>query len=725
MSEIKTHYRACNLCEAICGLEIKYTGNEVISIIGDKNDPFSRGHICPKAVGLKDIYEDPNRLKKPVRRTPTGWEEISWEEALDEVASNLSIIQKQYGNNSVAMYAGNPSVHNSGTYLGGTGLMRALKSQNIFSATSTDQLPHHFASWLMFGHPFLLPIPDIDNTDFWLIMGGNPIASNGSIMTAPDVAHRLEAIQKRGGKVVVIDPRFTETAEKADQHLFIRPGTDVYLLLAMLHVVFDEKLDKAPDYITGLEELKAIVEEFSPEKVARITGIEADNIRQLTKAFTASKSAVAYGRVGLSVQQFGGACQWLLNALNVVTGNTDKVGGAMFTKPALDILMGIKKPYDKYNRHQSRVRGLPEFMGEIPVACLAEEILTEGEGQIRALITSCGNPILSTPNGNQLDTALEKLDFMVSIDIYINETTRHANIILPAATGLEVSHYDMTFNALAIRNVARFSEPLFEKAEGAKFDWEILQELTNRLNGETAPIQDPHLSKVEMGLAFGPHKLSLEKLRQNPHGIDLGPLQPCFPERLLTEDKKIHLAPEILVKDIERVKSNFAILTNGKSLNESQILRFAQNDRQQEILHYVQNDKSVQNDNLDLMLINRRHLRDNNSWMHNSKRLIKGRNRCTLLIHPNDAKRRGIVEGSTVKIKSRVGQIEAPVELSEKMMVGVVCLPHGYGHDRKGVQLDVAKAHAGVSVNDLTDDLQLDELTGNAVFGGVPVRVFV
>jgi anaerobic selenocysteine-containing dehydrogenase len=690
----QTHYRACNLCEAICGLEIKYTGKEIISINGDKADPFSRGHICPKAVGLKDIYEDPNRLKYPIRRTANGWEQIGWTEALDEVASNIKAIQGQYGNNAVAMYAGNPSVHNSGTYLSGTGLMKALKTQNIYSATSADQLPHHFASWLMFGHPFLLPIPDIDRTNYWLIMGGNPIASNGSIMTAPDVANRLKAIQQRGGKVVVIDPRFTETAAKADEHHFIRPGTDVFLLLAMLQVVFEEKLDKTPDYVKGLEELKATVANYTPEKVAAQTGISAITIRQIVRDFVAAKSAVAYGRIGLSTQAFGGACQWLLNALNVVTGNVDSEGGAMFTLPALDILMNAK-PYERYNRFQSRVRGLPEFMGELPVACLSEEITTEGNGKIRALITSCGNPILSTPNGRQLDDAFEQLDFMVSIDIYINETTRHANIILPAATGLEVAHYDLTFNALAVRNVTRFSEPLFEKSEGAKFDWEILQELTVRLSDNydhNFKPQDPHL-KMEMGLQFGPHKLNLETLRQNPHGIDLGPLQPCFPERLITTDKKIDLAPSAMLKDMARV---------------SQTLENATTDT-----------------TFDLMLINRRHLRDNNSWMHNSERLIKGRNRCTLLMHPDDAAQRDVSEGMSIKLKSRVGELFVPAELTEKMMRGVVCLPHGYGHDRKGVRLDIAQAHAGVSVNDITDDLLLDELTGNAVFGGVPVGVCV
>lgn len=695
MTNPSVHYRACNLCEAICGLEIKYIENQIISIAGDKNDSFSRGHICPKAVALKDIYEDPNRLRQPVKRTENGWETISWQDAFKEVATKLKDIQYQHGYNAVAMYAGNPSVHNSGTFLAGTGLMRALKTKNIFSATSTDQLPHHFAAWQMFGHPFLLPIPDIDNTDFWLIMGGNPIASNGSLMTVPDVANRLKAIQQRGGKVVVIDPRFTETAAKADEHHFIRPGTDVFLLLAMLYVVFAEGLEKCPDNITGLEELKEIVAEFSPEKVENQTGVAADTIRHIVHAFTKAKSAVAYGRIGLSTQVFGGACQWLLNAFNVVTGNIDSVGGAMFTQPAMDILATAKGAYDKYNRYQSRVRGLPEFMGELPVSVLAEEILTEGEGQIKALITSCGNPILSTPNGRQLDTAFENLEFMVSVDIYINETTRHAHIILPPATGLEVSHYDLTFNVLAVRNVTRFSEPLFVKADEAKYDWEIFQELTALLTGDyTTDFQshDPH-AKVDMGLRFGAYKLSLDELKKHPHGIDLGPLNPCLSDRLQTLDKKIHLAPVLLVKDVARINKTFH---NGQLSAD-----------------------------WDLLLINRRHVRDNNSWMHNSERLIKGRNRCTLLMHPDDALQRNIEGGSTVKIASRVGSVNVTVELTDKMMRGVVSLPHGYGHGRKGVQLPIAQAHAGVSVNDLTDDLLLDELTGNAIFGGVPVRVEV
>ncbi len=697
MTNSGIHYRACNLCEAICGLEITYSERQIISIKGDINDPFSRGHICPKAMALKDIYEDTNRLSTPLKRTENGWKTISWEQAFDEIAHKLKMIQASYGNNAVAMYAGNPSVHNSGTFLAGTGLMRALKTQNIYSATSVDQLPHHFAAWQMFGHPFLLPIPDIDRTDFWLIMGANPIASNGSLMTAPDVANRLKAIQQRGGKVVVIDPRFTETAAKADEHYFIRPGTDVLLLLAMLQVIFEEGLDKAPDFVAGMEALREIVAPFSPEEAESQTGISANAIRRLSRSFAHATSAVAYGRVGLSMQAFGGACQWLLNALNVVTGNIDRAGTAMFTHPAVDILANPKGNYDKYNRHRSRVRGLPEFMGELPVSVLAEEILTEGEGQVKALITSCGNPILSTPNGRQLDKALESLELMVSIDIYVNETTRHADYILPPATGLEVAHYDLTFNALAIRNVTRFSEPLFPKAENAKFDWEIFQELSARLldgySAKTASApQDPHV-KVEMGLRTGRYRLSLEQLRQYPHGLDLGPLRPDLPNRLMTPDRKIQLAPELLVRDMDRIR---------KALQQS----------------------SADND-FDLLLTNRRHLRDNNSWLHNSQRLVKGRNRCTLMMHPEDALKRSISEMDVVKIRSKVGEVEVPVEITDKVMKGTVSLPHGYGHNREGIRLSVAQSHAGVSVNDLTDDTVIDELTGNAVFVGVPVRVEV
>jgi anaerobic selenocysteine-containing dehydrogenase len=688
------HFRTCNLCEAMCGLEIKVENQQVVSIVGDKNDPFSRGHICPKALALKDVYEDPNRLRFPIKRTPTGWIRLTWEEALEEVASNIKSIQTKYGNNAVGIYQGNPSIHNLGTTFFSPAMSRAVKTKNNFSATSADQLPHHIAAMSMFGHSFLLPIPDIDHTQYMLIIGGNPLASNGSMMTVPDVAHRLKAIQQRGGKVVVIDPRRTETADKANEHHFIKPGTDVFLLLGMLYTIFKDKslnLDRLAPFTTGLTPLRKIVMDFSPKKVAALTGIPAATIRRIARDFVAAKSAVCYGRVGVSMQAFGGVCQWLINAMNIVTGNLDRTGGAMFASPAFDILAQAKTD-TRFNRWQSRVRGLPEFAGELPCAALAEEILTEGEGQIKAMITSCGNPILSTPNGSALDKAFSSLEFMVSVDIYMNETTRHANIILPPATGLEVSHYDVTFHHLAVRNTTKYSQPLFEKAEGAKYDWEIYQELAHLLTGKegTCTPEAPEV-RLNMGLQYGAHRLSVEKLIEHPHGIDLGELKSVLPNRLFTTDKCIHLAPDIFIKDIERVKKAMEQAT------ASEAFPFA--------------------------LIGRRHLLDNNSWLHNTHRLVKGRNRCTLMIHSADAGMLGMENGQAVKVSSRVGMVELPIEITDNMMRGVVSMPHGYGHAREGVQLDIAQKHAGVSINDLTDELLLDELTGNIAFSNVAVQI--
>ncbi|MCY7374437.1 MAG: molybdopterin oxidoreductase family protein [Pyrinomonadaceae bacterium] len=689
MSEI--HYRSCNLCEAICGIEIKHADGVVLSIAGDKNDSFSRGHICPKALALKDIYEDLNRLKSPVKRIGDEWREISWEAAFDEIETRIKDVQTRFGRNAVAIFQGNPSVHNFGTLLNSGDLLKALKTQNNFSATSVDQLPHHFAAWTMFGHPLLMPIPDVDRTDYFLILGANPLASNGSLMTAPDIINRLENIKKRGGKIVLIDPRRTETARVASEHFFIKPSSDVFLLLAIVNTLFAENLinpEQLNDFTDGVETLREISNEFTPETAENLTGISAVEIRRIAIEFGAAKSAVCYGRMGVSVQKFGSLCHWLINSINILTGNFDRAGGAMFTAPAFDLLATAKSA-NIFNRWQSRVRKLPEFMGELPVAALSEEIATDGKGQIKVLMTSCGNPVLSTPNGGALEKALETLEFMVSIDIYINETTKYADIILPPATGLETSHYDVIFNLFAVRNQAKYSAPLFPKQENAKYDWEIFQELSHRLNGKDAPLNlVPPEVKLDFGLKFGRYQMSLEELRKNPHGVDLGELQPCLPERLLTEDKRINLAPALLVKDLERLKV-----------------------------------EAKETDEFPFALIGRRHLRDNNSWLHNSEILVKGKNRCTILVNRMDAENLGFENGGVVKVTSRVGAVEIPCEISDKIMRGVVSIPHGYGHARQGVRLDVARNHAGVSLNDLTDERVIDELTGNAAFSNVRVRL--
>ena len=699
---IETHYRACNLCEAICGLEITHENGRVLSIAGDAEDPFSRGHICPKAVGLKDIYEDPDRLRRPLKRTADGWQELDWNTALDEVAAALRHQREAHGPHATAWYAGNPSVHNSGTQLAAPGFLRALGSRSLFSASSVDQLPHHFAAWQLYGHPLLLPVPDLDRTDHWLILGGNPLVSNGSLMTAPDVAKRLQAIQARGGKVVVVDPRRSETAAKADAHHFIRPGTDVFLLLAMTQVLFAENLVKPgrlADITDGIEALGAAVAEYTPEHVSAVTGIAPAEIRTLARELAAAERGVIYGRVGVSVQEFGGLCLWLINALNLLTGHLDEPGGYMFATPALDVL-GKPGLYNRYDRYRSRVRQAPEFMGELPVACLAEDMRTPGAGQLRALVTSCGNPVLSTPSGAQLDAALAGLDFMVSIDIYLNETTRHAHYILPPATGLETAHYDVSFHALAIHNTSRYSEPLFEKGPDARYDWEIFEGLRQRLeagdafDAATSPAPENPEAKIDLGLRYGAYGrtgLSLDKLRENPHGIDLGELQPRLPAALRTENQRINLAAPLFLADLARARR---VLAAGLLVIDNQLL-----------------------------LISRRELRSNNSWMHNLPRLIKGRNRCTLQLNPIDAAARQLTDGQLVRVRSRVGTVELPIEITPTLMPGVASMPHGYGHTRPGTRLNVAQAHAGVSINDLTDDARLDELTGNAALSAVPVWV--
>ncbi len=691
-----THRRACNLCEAICGLEIETQGNTVVSIRGDKNDPLSKGYLCPKAFALKDIYEDPDRLRAPMKRVGDVFEKISWEQAFAEIGEKFTAVRAQHGNDAFGIYHGNPAVHNVGTILNSGTLVKSLRTKNAFSATSVDQLPHHFVGWLMLGHPFLLPVPDIMRTHYMLILGGNPIASNGSMMTVPNVSEHLDNIKKRGGKVVVIDPRKTETAERASEHIFVKPGTDIFFLLGIVHTLFAEnlvKLGKLEAFTEGVNTLESVVKTYTPDFVERITGIPAETITRIAREFAAAESAVCYGRMGVSVQKFGGVCQWLVWAINILTGNFDAVGGAMFTTPAFNLL-ATAKPKNIFKRWHSRVRNLPEFMGELPVSVMAEEMITEGDGKIRAFITNCGNPVLSTPNGTQLEQGLRSLEVMVSIDIYLNETSRHAHYILPPVTGLQVSNYDINFNALSVYNTAKYSPVTFKKSDEERYDWEIMQTLAHVISGAETPLQ---LQKPEITIDYmlqnGPHKLSLQKLKEHPEGVDLGFLQPQLPESIIHTDKKIQLAPDFLVEDMPRVAR--------------EALRL--------LMHAQEADAFT--------LIGRRSLRSNNSWMHNSEKLMKGRNRCTALMNESDAAELGLQNNDFIKVQSRVGEVDIPVEITNDMLRGVISIPHGFGHNRAHTNWKVAQQHAGVSANDLTDDTVIDELTGNAAFSNVQVRV--
>jgi anaerobic selenocysteine-containing dehydrogenase len=694
------HHRACHLCEAICGLSIEITTHadeqvSITSIKGDPLDPFSRGHICPKAVALQDIQNDPDRLRQPMHRVGNQWQPIGWQEAFELAAERLVDIQHRHGQNAVAVYQGNPSVHNYGLMTHSNYFLGLLKTRNRYSATSVDQLPHHLTSFLMYGHGLLLPIPDIDHTDFMLILGGNPLASNGSIMTVPDVEKRLKAVQARNGKIVVVDPRRSETAAMADQHLFVRPGGDAALLFGLLNTLFAEGLTRESHLpVDGLDQVRAAIADLTAEVMSPRCGIAAEQIRQLARDFAKAEKAVCYGRMGVSTQAFGTLCQWLVQLINLVTGNLDAVGGALCTEPAVDLVESTSGGH--FNQWQSRVSGLPEYAGELPVAALAEEMLSPGEGQVRALITVAGNPVLSTPNGRQLDRALGGLEFMLSIDLYINETTAHADLILPSTSALENDHYDTTFNTLAVRNVTRFNKAILTKPEGALHDWEIFVGLAQAFAARTgrdlratmAPAQ-----MIDLGLRGGRYgdageqRLSLATLALHPHGMDLGPLQPNLTSRLKTGNRRIHAAPEAIMADLSRFTASPVPTANQ------------------------------------LLLIGRRHVRSNNSWMHNYHRLVKGKPRHQLLMHPDDLASRGLNDGQLVRVSSRVGEVQVHAVASLEMMPGVVSLPHGWGHGRPGVQMDIAREQPGVSANDLTDERELDCLSGNAVLNGVSVEV--
>jgi anaerobic selenocysteine-containing dehydrogenase len=686
---------SCNLCEAICGVLVTVEDGRVTDIRGDESDPLSRGHICPKAVALRDLQDDPDRLTTPVRRTPDGWQEIGWEAAYDLVIGRLTEIQRDHGKNAVGVYLGNPNVHSLGALTHMPTMVKQLRTRNRFSATSIDQLPHMLASYLLYGHQLMIAVPDIDRTSYLLMLGANPLASNGSMMTAPGFGRRLKDLQKRGGKVVVIDPRRTETAAVADEHHFVRPGTDAAFLLALIHqVIADGKARTAP-YVDGLEAVEQAVEPWTPERAAGITGIDAEVIRRIADEFATADRAACYGRVGVSTQQFGAICQWAIQVLNIITGNLDRPGGTMFPRPAVNALLGLGRGH--VGVWKSRVRGLPEFGGELPVVCLAEEIDTPGEGQIRAMFTIAGNPVLSTPNGRKLDEALDTLDFMVAVDPYINETTRHADVILPPAPPLERDHYDVIFHQLAVRNTARWNDAVLTKPPQARHDWEIFRDLALRLMSRTPMSRRKVMASarlrlsprriVDLGLRIGPYRLSLRKLRKSPGGIDLGPLQPALPGALHHKNKRIDLAQQMILDDLPRLES----LAAG-------------NDGE-------------------LLLIGRRHLRNNNSWMHNSARLVKGRPRHQLLMNPDDLAKRELTDGQLVNVSSAAGTVAVEVAASNDMMPGVVSLPHGFGHGRPGVRLSVAGNVAGPSANDVTDAEFTDTVAGTSAVNGVPVTV--
>jgi len=689
-----SRFRACPLCEAVCGLELQYEGAQLVAIRGDEADPFSRGHVCPKGNAILDLEADPDRLRRPLRREGDRWHEIGWDEAFEFAAQGLCGVRARHGAAAIAAYLGNPNVHHFGHIAYVPALLRLLRTPNVFSASSVDQWPHQFACAAMYGHQFLLPLPDVDRCDYFLMLGANPVASNGSLMTAPGIAKRLKALAARG-KLVLLDPRRTETAQIASEHHFVRPGSDAWFLFAFLQELLALGPPRVAAYEGRLAHLEQALQDIASVDTSQVearTGIARATIARLAREFHAAPAAVAYGRIGVSVQAWGTLCQWLLQLVNLLSGNLDREGGMLVGEPPIPVT-GPGTNAGKHARWHSRVRGLPEFAGELPVGVLAEEIETPGEGQVRALLTVAGNPVLSTPDGRRLDAALQSLEFMVAIDIYLNETTRHADLILPPASPLTQYHYDLIFNAFAVRRVARLNAPVREREADERADWEIVDglgaALAPPLGKPWQPLKPPR-EMIAEGLARGGSGLDIAALEAAEHGLDLGPLRPSLLSRLQTADHRIDCAPELLRAELRR------------------------------FLAEARPPAAIDGE---LRLVGRRELRNNNSWMHNAARLVKGKPRHHLLMHPTDLQARGIASGERVRVQSSTGRIETEVLASEDLMPGVACLPHGFGHDREGVRLQRASALAGASYNDLSDANALEGGCGNAALNGIKISV--
>lgn len=740
-------HRSCPLCEAHCGIsvEVDRASETVVTVRGDADDPRSGGFLCPKAYGLKGLHEDPDRLRRPQLRVgrrgdpEAEWREIDWDEAFDRAGEGLRAVRDAHGANAIATYIGNPTAHDLGSIVYGQVLQRSLGTKWRFSASSVDQLPKMLSSAFLYGNALSMPVPDLDRTNYLLMLGANPVVSNGSLCTAPDFPGRLAKLRARGGRLVVVDPRRTETARVADEHVPIRPGSDAYFLFALANVLFAEgltALGRLEPFTSGVEELRTLAKDFPPEAVEAATGIPAATTRRIARDLARTERAVCYGRIGTCTQAFGTLSSWLVDVVNALTGNLDRPGGAMWpraaTGPGLDPPRRPGPP--PYARWRSHVRGLPEFNGELPVACLAEEIDEAPEAQrVRALFTLAGNPVLSTPNGARLARALEGLDFMVSVDLYRNETTRFADLILPPTGQLEHSNYEMLFDWLSVRHWAKYSPRVMPKPENTRDASEILAALAGRMAGvgpevveqvllasllsdavgkpgTPCPDVDEASARQKLGDAPGPERaidlmlragphgdrfddasggLSLSRVREAVHGLDLGPLEPRLPAMLCTESGRLELAPAPFVEDVARLRGQLA----------------ARSERD------------------GLVLVGRRHLRSNNSWMHNVEALAKGPERCTLLVHPDDAARLGLTEGGLARVRSRAGEVEAPVALDPGILPGVVSLPHGFGHGAPGVRLAVAALRAGVNSNLLTDENDVDVPSGNGVLSGIPVEV--
>lgn len=742
-SDIRLHVRSCPFCEAACGtcVTADHATRTILDVRGDQEDPFSQGFVCPKSYALTQLHSDPDRLRRPVRRRGSDWEEIGWEEAMDEAADRLKAIQKKHGANAVAYYLGNPSGHKAPFLLYGPLLIKALGTMQFYTPGTLDQIPKYVSASYMFGGPTIQPLADLDRTDHLIVIGNNPVVSQGSMMVAPGIRRRIEGIRKRGGKVVVIDPRRTETAQIADEYVAVRPGTDAYLLFAMIDTLAKEglvRLGSVADHVKNLDELLRIAARFPADRVAAVTSIPAATIRNLAREFAAAPTAAIYGRTGTCTQRFGTITSWLIDALNTITGNLDRPGGNLFSGGGIPLGVlwedNCKDGVFPVGRWYSRVKQLPEAIGMLPCAALADEMLVPGDGQVRGFVTQAGNVVLSNPNARKLQRAFEGLDFMLSLDIYINETTRHADIIIPGPSYVEHSDFAAVTAYETIRKFIKWSPPVFLPDGDTPHDWEIFVGLAARLKGvTTAEIEEDYVREFlatainagrpearsisidearqqvgdepgadrlfdilirggPLGDAFGrvPDGLTLAKVKAHPHGLDLGPLDAgMVPDVLRTPDRKVDLAPPQITCDVARMESEMGVLGKPGSM----------------------------------VMIGRRDIRSKNAWMHNIPLLAKGKERCTLLVHPEDAVRLGLRTGGKARLRTHIGALVAPVVVSDEIMPGVVSLPHGWGHQMGDTRQRVANAHSGVNANAIIDEADLDVPSGSTVLNGVPVEV--
>ncbi|MFB6952464.1 molybdopterin oxidoreductase family protein [Streptomyces niveus] len=736
---VRTAPRVCPLCEATCGLTLTIEGTTVTGARGDRDDVFSKGFICPKGASFGELDADPDRLRTPLIRVDGELREGSWDEAFDLVAARLRPLAEEHGPESVGVVLGNPNVHTMAGALYPPVLLGVLRTRNLFTASTLDQMPKHVSSGLLFGDPLAIPVPDLDRTDHLLLLGANPLDSNGSLCTAPDFPGKLKALRRRGGTLTVVDPRRTRTARLADRHLAIRPGTDALLLAALTQVLFEEELTDPgalAGHLEGLAELREAVRDFTPDAVAAACDLDAGEVRTLARELAAAPTAAVYGRIGSCTVEYGTLASWLVDVLNALTGNLDRPGGALFPLSATDRAPRPAGPGKGFalGRWTSRVGGHPEAKGELPIAALAEEIETPGDGRIRAVIALAANPVLSAPDGSRLERALDGLDFMVSVDPYLNETSRHADVVLPPPPPSRSAHFDFAFNGFAVRNQVRYSPPAVPLAPGSMDECEILARLVLAVGGmhgaDPSAVDDQVVDRtlgkavadplspvhgrdakelaaaltgpggperrLDLMLRLGPYGdgfgadpagLTLARLTDRPHGIDLGPLKPRLPAILKTRSGRVELLPPPIAADLPRLRAALAGVPAS------------------------------------LVLVGRRHLRSNNSWMHNVPTLNGGSNRCTVQVHPADAERLGLTDGGPARVTTEAGEITLPVEITDTVRAGVVSVPHGWGHDRPGTRMAVARARPGVNVNQLLDGSRRDPLSGTSVLNGFPVEL--